>query len=110
MRKFVVDGKMEFESVTECAEYIVENGITEEEYNEMLDDCYEMVKVCGHEYYPSYALKNLDNIAYNCGFNDYKNYQLENIEYELERMDDEENMDFYGYEVVCKVEIDEDEE
>ena len=47
MIKYVVDGEMEFESVSECAEYIVENGINEQEYDEMLDDCYGEVKICG---------------------------------------------------------------
>ena len=40
-------------------------------YDSMLDDCYPPVNVCGYEYDPSRALKELDPIAYECGFNDY---------------------------------------
>lgn len=42
-----------------------------EQYNQMLDDCYPSVKVCGYEYDPSRALKELDPIAYRVGFSDY---------------------------------------
>lgn len=99
MIKYVVDGEMEFISVSECAEYIVENGIGETEYDEMLDECYEMVNICGYEYHPSYALKNLDSIVYNCGLNDYRSSQQSDIEYELNRMDDGDSDTWYGYEV-----------
>ena len=42
-----------------------------EQYDQMLDDCWEDVKVCGFEYAPSNALKKLDPIAYRCGFSDF---------------------------------------
>ena len=99
MRKYVIDGEMEFTSAMECAEYIVENGIDEAEYDEMLDECYEMVNICGYEYYPSYALKNLDSVAYDCGFNDYKNSQKSDVEYELDCMSNGDSDIWYGYEV-----------
>jgi hypothetical protein len=40
-------------------------------YNEMLDDCYEMIDICGYKYLPSTTLKTVDPIAYRCGFVDY---------------------------------------
>ena len=107
MRKYVIDGEMEFTSVMDCAEYIVENGINEQEYDGMLDECHEMVTICGYEYYPSYALKNLDSVAYDCGFNDYKNSLLRDVEDEIERMENEEEMNFYGYVVVCIEKVEE---
>ena len=99
MRKYVIDGKMEFESVAECAEYIVENGIDEAEYDEMLDECYEMVNICGYEYYPSYALYRLDRIAYDCGLSDYRSSQKEDIKDELDCMSNGDSDIWYGYEV-----------
>lgn len=101
MKNFVVDGRMEFESVGECAEYIAENGITEDDYDDMLDECYEIVSVCGYEYSPSVALFKLDEVAYKCGFNEYVDSRQKDIEYELDRMEYEEELNFYGYEVVC---------
>lgn len=53
-----------------------------EMYNDMLDDCYGILDVCGYQYNASIALERLDPIAYRCGFNDYianleDEYQLE---------------------------------
>ena len=42
-----------------------------EMYNEYLNDCNPTIKLCGIEFDPAYALKELDPIAYNCGFSDY---------------------------------------
>jgi len=47
---------------------------TEEEYDDMLDECYPEVEVAGITFSPSYALKELDPIAYRCGFADYQEY------------------------------------
>ena len=56
--------------------------ITEQEalqkYNDMLDDCYEMIEVCGYKYTPSEALKSIDPIAYQVGFDDWASENLEN--------------------------------
>lgn len=41
------------------------------DYDDMLDDCYPGVDICGYKYSPSYALKAVDPIAYDCGFNDW---------------------------------------
>lgn len=41
------------------------------QYDEMLNECHPMVTVCGMEYEPAYALKELDPIAYRVGFNDW---------------------------------------
>lgn len=54
-----------------------------DQYNEMLDDCYPPVNVCGYEYDPSRALKELDPIAYRVGFSDYCS-SLEADGYEIE--------------------------
>lgn len=40
-------------------------------FDESLDECWPMVKVCDMEFTPSRALKELDPIAYRCGFNDW---------------------------------------
>ena len=49
--------------------------ITEHEaealYNELIDECNPIIKIFGTEYLPSHVLKELDPIAYNCGFNDW---------------------------------------
>ena len=43
----------------------------EEQFDEMLDDCYEAVKIGNSIFYPSQILKNCDPIAYNIGVYEY---------------------------------------
>ena len=45
-----------------------------ERYNDMLDECHEDVKICGMTYNTSRALKDVDPIAYRCGFSDYTSH------------------------------------
>ena len=40
-------------------------------HNELIDECNPIIKIFGVEYLPSRALKELDPIAYNCGFTDW---------------------------------------
>ena len=40
-------------------------------YNELIDECNPIIKIFDMEYLPSRALKELDPIAYNCGFTDW---------------------------------------
>jgi len=46
---------------------------TEEQYNDMLDDCYSLEKVGGPfaHMWASRVLKEVDPVAYRCGLNDY---------------------------------------
>lgn len=41
------------------------------QYDEMLDDCYGDIDICGLQYNASNALKRVDQVAYSCGFNDW---------------------------------------
>ena len=109
MRTFTVDDHKTFETEREVADYIVEN-MTEEYYDEMLDECYPPVKFGDLEYQPSIALYRLDEVAYRCGMNDYYDSLASDIVYDLERFDDEETEDFYGFSVVCNDPPEEDEE
>ena len=54
----------------------------EELYDDMLDDCYPMVKIGTLEYLPSRVLKEVDPIAYRCGMNDYESALLADREEE----------------------------
>ena len=40
-------------------------------YNELIDECNPIIKIFGVEYLPSRTLKELDLVAYNCGFTDW---------------------------------------
>jgi len=47
--------------------------MTEEEYDDLLDDIYGNIKFGSLEYSPSQVLKAVDPIAYRVGMNDYEN-------------------------------------
>jgi hypothetical protein len=52
-----------------------------ERYEDMLNDCYPPVSICGYEYDAGRALKEIDPIAFDCGFSDYISSELdENLE------------------------------
>ena len=42
-----------------------------EMYEEMLDDCEGPVELCGMTYSASHVLREVDPVAFRCGFNDY---------------------------------------
>jgi hypothetical protein len=44
----------------------------EEQFNEMLDECYPVVKIGYGTFYPSQILKNCDPIAYQIGLSEYE--------------------------------------
>lgn len=54
--------------------------ITESElhemYNDMLDECFEPVMIGGHKYCHSDAFRSVDPVAYQCGFNDWLDYEV----------------------------------
>jgi predicted nucleic acid-binding Zn-ribbon protein len=65
----------------EIDDFAKEDYITDEQYREMLDDCFEDVEIAGMTYCTSYALKETDPIAYRCGYSDYADsVELEDIE------------------------------
>ena len=43
----------------------------EEMFDEMLDDCYPVVKIGYMDFYPSQIFKNCDPIAYQIGLSEY---------------------------------------
>lgn len=60
--------------MTDRDQYIIDNCTpvdVEEQYQEMLDDCYSPVEVAGMAFSASRILQELDPTAYRCGYNDY---------------------------------------
>ncbi len=45
--------------------------IEESEYQDMLQDIFGDIDVCGYKYDAAYALEQIDPIAYRVGFSDY---------------------------------------
>lgn len=60
---------------------VLTNRELESLYNEMLDDCYDTINICGLSYTPSMALKAVDKVAYSVGLSDYISSLLEDGQY-----------------------------
>lgn len=67
----------------------LENNDNEEEYDDMLDDVYGEIDVCGYKYYAGRLLQEIDPVAYNCGHSDYNNSLLSDIQSEIEEKEEE---------------------
>ncbi len=106
--KWYVDGH-EFEDARQAADYIME-GCDESYYDDLLDDCYGEIEICGYTYSASIALYRVDPVAYNCGRSDWEDFEAGEIEYDLERMSDGECDEFYGCKVLCEEDEEEEEE
>ena len=88
-----------FDTAESAATYIAEN-IPEDIYDEMLDDCYAPVEICGYEYAPSVALYRCDETAYRCGYNDYCDSLYSDIEDTLSHMEAGDTEEMYRFTVL----------
>lgn len=71
LKQELAELKAELESKQKEAENW-EVEISDEQYDEMLDDIYGEVQIAGMSYSTSYALKELDPTAYRCGKSDFE--------------------------------------
>ena len=60
-------------------------------YKDMLDEIYGEIKVCGMTYAASKVLKDVDPIAFSCGFADWEAEEFQDDEDEDEDEDDNED-------------------
>ena len=63
--------KAEKEKELDAIEIDIDSQEFEEMYEQMLDDCYEEIKIGSLTFSPSQILKECDPIAYRCGKIDY---------------------------------------
>jgi len=82
----------------------VDNDVIAQMYNESLDEC-EDVNIGGLTYDASRVLQSVDPIAYRCGYNDYCDSVLSDMEYDLENMENGDSNDFYGIEIECALNV-----
>lgn len=104
--KWIIDGT-EYTDARKAADYIMEN-CSENYYDEMLDEVYEEIEICGYSYSASIALYRVDPTAYYCGKSDWEDSMASDLEYELERMSDGDEETFYDSDVECIEEEEED--
>ena len=102
----------EFDNSRDVVEYILIDHSTvdfDDSFDEMLDECYEEVTICGYTYSPSGALRRVDEVAYHEADLEYRNSVYEDMIYDLDRMSDNEELSYYGF-TVTMVEDNDDEE
>lgn len=66
---FLVPHHKNIKWVTELEE--LSDGELHDKYDEFLDDVYDKVKIGAYEYATSMAIKEVDPVAYRCGFSDW---------------------------------------
>ena len=89
MVKYLFNDK-EFETRQEAEDYISEE-YAPEIYDDYLDEMYPETTIAGCNYSTSYALKEIDPIAYRCGLSDYASELFDEIEEEEIEEDEEED-------------------
>jgi hypothetical protein len=69
----------ELEELEEFDQFeIISESDASDMYDDMIDDCEEVVSIFGMSYNPSRVLKEVDPIAYRCGFSDFCDSLLDN--------------------------------
>lgn len=97
-----------FDCIEDVCNYVVDLEFYSQ-YDEMLDEVYEAAKICGYEYSPAQALKAVDPIAYQCGYNDWIDGEIyDDLAWRLDQMTDGDSIDFFDLEISCEEEEEED--
>ena len=106
--KFTVNGK-EFTYLQKAVDYVIEE-MEHDVFDRYLDEIYEETDVCGHTFSTSYALKNLDEDAYNEFFNNWADSFSHDIERTLDRMHDGDSQKVFGVDVEFEGDPEDDDE
>ena len=67
----------------------LENNENTDEYDDYLNEISPEVKIGSLTYSASQVLKNVDEIAYNCGFSEYNDEKISEIDDEIEEKEEE---------------------
>ena len=62
----------------------IRSDLEDGRFDEMLDETYGTFEICGCTYYASQILYDVDEINYNCAFDDAVSNELDDARYELE--------------------------
>lgn len=109
MAKYIFNDK-EYYGTSSLLQDIENELDIEDAYDNMLDEMYGDIEICGLEYSASIALFRVDEVAYNCGKNDYSSNIIEEIEGEIENLSEGDIYNNYNIEVQCIDCEDEEEE
>ena len=99
---------VEHDNTEDAAKEVIEN-VSDDCWDDALDEIYGEVEICGHEYCASRALSLVDEVGYRCGKNDWLDGEYQDIVYSLERMEDGDEEEYFGVTVRYE-EVSDDEE
>ena len=85
-----------FYNSEDAAQYCADH-LSDERYDDMLDECNEPVQILGMTFAPSVALYRVDEVAYHCGKNDWIDSEYCDLVYELDRIDYNDSLDWYDF-------------
>lgn len=100
MAKYIFEEK-EYDGITSLLKDIENEFDIENEYDDMLDNLYGDIEICGNNYFASLALFKVDETAYRCGKCDYESEVMENIEFQIKNLSKGEIYEGYSIEVEC---------
>lgn len=82
---------MNIQNVIEFKGFSVNNGqvdVSNDQYKEMINDCYGSVTICGTAYDQGDALEALDPVIFRCGLGDYESEIQSELEEAIDNEDD----------------------
>lgn len=84
------------EAAQAYADWLSDSIEGKDAYDNMLDECYEIIRIGSLTYYPSEVLEKTDPIAYRCGLSDWADSEYSDCLYNLERLDYGETWSGWG--------------
>ena len=97
---YIIDGETIVETAAAVRAHIEDDpsflDAADEWFEEALDE-EERIHIGSLVYLPSEVLRKVDPIAWRCGVSDYADSLLSDLEYEVERLNLEEETSFMGY-------------
>lgn len=108
---YEVNGR-EFNDDYELLRYIEDHIDGEDVYDQMLYNIYgDEVEICGTKYDTVIAFTRVDEILYKCSMRDYISSIIwDDLNERVSRMDDGDELNFYGLKISCEMTEDEEDE
>lgn len=85
MKYFINDVEVKKDEFDSQLEDAVNNSFDEDEFDEMLDNCYPTITICGITFFPSQILKGCDPVAYRCYEGNEESFCLEQAQDDIEK-------------------------
>ena len=72
-----------YDEVKERIDDLSNYEMNEDDYDEILDDCYDHWEMGNYTFYPSDIIKRCDPTMYRCGISEFENVKKSELKYEI---------------------------